>query len=217
MIARLKAEWIRRWYRIVKAWHNLRRLLSNLLPGRPHLEKGAWVSWRARFKGHAGNVRVSPGAYISEDVLVQVADERSKIEIGRTTLVQPFAKLVASDDGFIKIGERCTIHSFDVLYGFSGGLIIEDNVRIGVHAMFISGSHEFADPTRGPNEQGSTSEGIRIGAGSWIGAGAIILDGVTLPPGSIVGAGAVVTKSYTERCVLAGVPARPIRTFPPLS
>lgn len=217
MISRLQAELLRRWYSVVKLGQNLRRMLHNLVPGRPPLPKGAWVSWKARFKGHPRNVYVHPGAYISEDVLVYVTDPRSKIEIGRTSLLMPFAKLVASDGGSIRIGERCTIHSFDVLYGFSGGLVIEDDVRIGVNAMFISGNHEFRDPARGPNEQGSTSEGIRIGAGSWIGAGAIILDGVTLPPKSIVGAGAVVTKSTTDRCILAGVPARAIRTLPPLS
>lgn len=217
MIARIQAELLRRWYSVVKTGHNLRRLTHNLLPGRPRLPKGAWVSWKARFKGHPRNVHVHPGAFLSEDVLVYVTDPRSSIEVGRTTLVMPFAKLVASDGGSIKIGERCTIHSFDVLYGFSGGLVIEDDVRIGVNAMFISGNHEFRDAARGPNEQGSTSEGIRIGAGSWIGAGAIILDGVTLPPKSIVAAGAVVTKPTQERCILAGVPARAIRTFSSLS
>jgi acetyltransferase-like isoleucine patch superfamily enzyme len=216
MMPGLKAELLRRWYSFVKALHNLRRLVSNTLPGRPRLQKGAWVSWNVRFKGFAKNVLVSPGAYISEDVLVHVLDQHSRIEIGRGSLILPFAKLVASDGGFIKIGERCTIHSFDVLYGFSGGLTIEDDVRVGVHSMFISGNHAFDDPTRGPNEQGSTSAGIRIGTGSWIGAGAIILDGVTLPPKAIVGAGAVVTKPCTERCVLAGVPARSIRALPSL-
>jgi acetyltransferase-like isoleucine patch superfamily enzyme len=214
MIDRVKDELLRLWYRIVKTWHNVRRLVSNMLPGRPYLERGAWASWKVRVKGHAKNVRVSKGAYISEDVLIQVTDEKSRIEIGRTTLILPFAKLVASDGGVIKIGERCTIHSFDVLYGFSGGLTIGDNVRIGVNSMFISGNHSFEDPTLGPNEQGSTSEGIRIGGGSWIGAGAIILDGVSLPEKSVVGAGAVVTKTPADRCVLAGVPARPIRVFP---
>ncbi|MEO6847291.1 MAG: DapH/DapD/GlmU-related protein, partial [Chthoniobacterales bacterium] len=62
----------------------------------------------------------------------------------------------------------------------------------------------------GPNEQGYTSEGITIGAGSWVGAGSIILDGVRLAPKSVVGAGAVVTKSFEEREIVVGVPARAI-------
>lgn len=188
--------------------------LINQLPSRPTVELGGHVSFRAKLEGVKKKMLIRRGAAVREQAWLYCMDANSSIEIGERTLIMPYAKLVAAFNGFIKIGRNCTIHSFDVLYGYAGGLTIEDDVRIGVNTMFISGNHAFDDPTRGPNEQGSTSEGIRIGAGSWIGAGAIILDGVTLPPKSIVGAGAVVTKSSPERCVLAGVPARPIRTFP---
>ena len=142
--------------------------------------------------------------------MLYVYDDISFIEIGSGTLIMPFAKLVAADRGFIRVGRGCTIHSFDVLYGFSGGLTIGNNVRIGVNATFVSGNHRTDDPAMGPNEQGGSSLGIEIGDGCWIGAGAIILDGVHLAPKSIVGAGAVVTKSYDRRVCLAGVPAKPM-------
>ena len=47
---------------------------------------------------------------------------------------------------------------------------------------------------------------IRIGAGTWIGAGAVIMADVGRD--SIVGAGAVVTKPVPDRVMAAGVPAR---------
>ena len=142
--------------------------------------------------------------------MMHLYDRRSTIEIGAGTVLMPFSKLVVADGGFIRIGKNCTVHSFDVLYGFAGGLSIGNNVRIGVNALFISGNHATADPELGPNEQGSTSEGIQIGDDCWIGAGAIILDGVQLAPKSIVGAGAVVTKAFAQRACLVGVPARPL-------
>jgi acetyltransferase-like isoleucine patch superfamily enzyme len=187
------------------------RTLNNWLPWRPYQSPKARLSWRARFKGHARNVKLHDWATVSEDVMIHVHDAGSTIEVGSGTVLMPFAKLVVAGGGFIRIGKKCTIHSFDVLYGFSGGLVIEDDVRIGVNTLFISGNHRTDDPELGPNEQGSSSEGIVIGAGSWIGAGAIILDGVHLAPKSVVGAGAVVTKSYAERAMLVGVPARPIK------
>lgn len=47
----------------------------------------------------------------------------------------------------------------------------------------------------------------------WIGAGAIINPGVTLGDNVVVASGAVVTKSFGANLVLAGIPAKPIRTF----
>jgi virginiamycin A acetyltransferase len=51
---------------------------------------------------------------------------------------------------------------------------------------------------------------VRIGSGTWVGAGAVIMADVGR--GSIVGAGAVVTKPVPDRVLAAGVPARVIRS-----
>jgi maltose O-acetyltransferase len=47
----------------------------------------------------------------------------------------------------------------------------------------------------------------------WIGSNAIILPGVRIGKGAIVGAGAVVTKDVLSYTIVAGVPARSIRTL----
>jgi maltose O-acetyltransferase len=54
---------------------------------------------------------------------------------------------------------------------------------------------------------------IVIGDNRWLGAGATVICGVTLGDNVVVGAGAVVTRSFGDNVVLAGVPARVIRTF----
>jgi acetyltransferase-like isoleucine patch superfamily enzyme len=46
-----------------------------------------------------------------------------------------------------------------------------------------------------------------------IGSGALILGGVTISAGAILGAGAVVTKNVAPRTVVAGNPARFLRTL----
>ena len=56
---------------------------------------------------------------------------------------------------------------------------------------------------------------VTIGAGSYLGAGAIILPGVTVGKFAVVGAGAVVTRDVPERAVVAGVPAHVLRTIGP--
>jgi len=54
---------------------------------------------------------------------------------------------------------------------------------------------------------------VHIGARCFIGYRACILPGVTLGEGCVVGAHAVVTRSFGPGCVLAGVPARLVRTI----
>ena len=54
---------------------------------------------------------------------------------------------------------------------------------------------------------------IHIGNKVWIGSGAVITRGVTIGDNSIVAAGAVVTKDVPENIIVAGVPAKVIKTI----
>jgi acetyltransferase-like isoleucine patch superfamily enzyme len=58
---------------------------------------------------------------------------------------------------------------------------------------------------------------VRVGDGSWIGARAIVLPGVEIGRRSVVAAGAVVTRSFPDDTLVAGQPARAVRTltYPP--
>jgi acetyltransferase-like isoleucine patch superfamily enzyme len=56
------------------------------------------------------------------------------------------------------------------------------------------------------------SQPIIIGNHVWIGLGAMILKGVTIGDGAIIAAGAVVTKDVPPNTIVAGVPAKVIRT-----
>ena len=54
---------------------------------------------------------------------------------------------------------------------------------------------------------------ITIGNNVWIGANSIILKGVNLGDNVVVGTGSVVTKSFPNNSVIAGVPAKLIKTI----
>ena len=56
---------------------------------------------------------------------------------------------------------------------------------------------------------------VIIEDGAHIGIGAIIMPGVTIGEGAVIGAGAVVTKDVPPYTVVAGVPAKILRTFIP--
>lgn len=88
-------------------------------------------------------------------------------------------------------------------------VVIGRHVKIGANvALSDSGGHELV-----------AGEGVRVapvhvGDNVWLGRGAFICPGVSIGENSIVGAGAVVTGDVPPNAVVAGVPARLIRTLP---
>ena len=141
----------------------------------PNIDRNGHVSFRAKLEGHRKNIRVRSGACVREHAWLNCMDEGSSIDIGERTLIMPYAKLVVGFNGSIKIGRLCTIHSFDVLYGFTGGLQIGDNVRTGTNVSMITANHSFDDPNRGARTiREIAAKGIIIHDNVWVGAGVII-------------------------------------------
>lgn len=88
------------------------------------------------------------------------------------------------------------------------GIEIGGNVRLGPGVKLISANHD-------PNdfERHIPCDPIRIGDNCWLGANAIILPGVQLGNHVIVAAGAVVSRDAPDNVLLAGVPARQVKSL----
>lgn len=111
----------------------------------------------------------------------------------------------------ICIGNNSAIgaHSF---LGGQGGIKIGSDVIMGPHVKIFSENHNYNLPDIIIRRQGESRKGIRIGDNCWVGAGVTILDGVSISNGCIVAAGSVVTDSIPENSVVAGVPAKIIKS-----
>lgn len=91
-----------------------------------------------------------------------------------------------------------------------GPVILGDYTQIAPNVSIISANHKLEDLRE------HNIGHVEIGEYCWLGAGSVVLPNVTLGPFTIVAAGAVVTKPFPEGyCVVAGIPARVIKTLDP--
>jgi len=111
----------------------------------------------------------------------------------------------------VKLGNTVTMGS-DCFIGGAGGVTIGDNVAIGQNVRFHSENHKFDNANLEISEQGVVRNGIIVENDCWIGAGSVILDGVKLGKGSVIGANSVVTKDVLQYSIVAGNPAKFIKS-----
>ena len=92
-----------------------------------------------------------------------------------------------------------------------GGITLGDNCLVGHNVVFATLNHGFAPEER----QSMLPAPIVVGRNVWIGSNSTILQGVTIGDNSIIAAGSVVTKDVPANAIVAGVPARFIRSISP--
>jgi len=114
-----------------------------------------------------------------------------------------------------RIGRRVVLTSdVHIDPDWSEFLTIEDGVAVGPRAMFITHVRPL---TEHKGRVPAFVAPVTIKRNAWIGSGAIIIAGVTVGEGAIVAAGAVVTKDVPSYTFVGGVPAKAIKTVPPVT
>jgi acetyltransferase-like isoleucine patch superfamily enzyme len=133
-----------------------------------------------------------------------------RIRLGRGTDIRPYVRLITTT-GRISLGKKCGINSFTVIASGTSPITIGDYVNIGPSVTIIASNYGFDDPDTPMMYQKRVEKGIVIEDDVWIGASAVILDGVRIGRGSIIGAGAIVTKDVPTMSVAVGNPAHVIK------
>jgi acetyltransferase-like isoleucine patch superfamily enzyme len=155
------------------------------------------------------NIRIGSNCKISRKAILETPFG-GKIVIGNNCDISAYSFL-STYGGDIIIGDDCSVNPFCVIYGH-GKLKIGNKVRIATQTVIIPANHDFSRTDIPIMDQPELREGITIGNDVWIGSGVKIMDGVHIGDGVVVAAGSVVTKSIPEYAVVAGVPARIIKT-----
>lgn len=151
---------------------------------------------------HVGSdIQIGPGVMLKHPETMEIGD---CVFIGAQAMIQ------GRFDGKCRIGNHVWIGP--QAYFDARDLVIEDYVGWGPGAKVLGSSHT-GDPLDVPIiTTNLVIKPVVIGYGADIGVNSVILPGVQVGAHAIVGAGAVVTEDVPDYAVVAGVPARVLRS-----
>lgn len=151
--------------------------------------------------------RIAPDVKLGQRVRIFAFTNLYGCEIGDDVKIGAFVEIQKG----ARVGNRCKVSSHSFL---CEGVTLEDEVFIGHGVIFINDRYPRATTASGglQTEADWTCVPTRVKRGASVGSGATILCGVTIGEGATVGAGSVVTKDVPAGAVVAGNPARVLRT-----
>ena len=144
------------------------------------------------------------------------------IHVGSGTLIGRHATLAVGygpDDpnlperGLV-VGDRCVLGARITVVAHTS-VEIGDAVWFGQDVFVSDSGHGYQDPGLPIGEQFGGHLPVRIGSGSWVGHGAIILPGADIGRNVVVAAGSVVRGTVPDHSVVGGAPARVLRRYEP--
>ncbi len=154
-------------------------------------------------------------AYLRYRALVS---PRAEVEItphlalGRGSVVSSFTKIKATD-GPLRIGRNVEIAVGCMVSSYSAGVEIGDDCLVGPNVSIVGNNYRYDDletPIRLQDKM--SSQGIRVGANVWIGAGCCLLDGADVGSGSILTPNTVVAGRIPPNSIVQGNPGKVIFT-----
>ena len=150
---------------------------------------------------------VAPDVKLGENVRLSKFINLYGCEVGDETKIGAFVEIQKN----ARVGKNCKISSHTFI---CEGVTIEDEVFVGHGVTFINDSYPRATTDgRLQTEANWCVECTLIKRGASIGSGVTILSKVTVGENAIVGAGSVVTKDVPANTIVAGNPARRLRSI----
>lgn len=153
------------------------------------------------------SVFVSPDVKLGKNVKLSKFINLYGCEIGENTKIGAFVEIQKN----ARVGKNCKISSHTFI---CEGVTIEDAVFIGHSVTFINDSYPRATSSgKVQTEDDWKVERTLVREGASIGSGSTILSKITIGENAIVGAGSVVTRDVPAHTIVAGNPAKILRTL----
>lgn len=149
----------------------------------------------------------------------------SDVKLGRNVKLSRFINLYGCSVGdntkigaFVevqknaRIGSNCKISSHSFV---CEGVTIDDDVFVGHGVMFTNDKYPRSTVSGGGLQTEADWKVVptTVKKGASIGTNATILCGVTIGENAIIGAGSVVTKDVAPNIIVAGIPAKKLRSL----
>ncbi|MDQ0478164.1 DapH/DapD/GlmU-related protein [Chryseobacterium sp. MDT2-18] len=130
--------------------------------------------------------------------------------VGENVSVQPGVYLLNVQN--LHLGNNVSIHPMCYIDA-KGGIKIGNDVSVAHGSSVLSTNHDWTD-RRVPIKYNTVQlEKVIIEDDVWIGCGVRILAGVHIGSRSVIAAGSVVSKNVASNTIVAGVPARMVKTI----
>jgi len=153
--------------------------------------------------------QIAADVKLGADVRIYAFNNLYGCEIGDQVKIGTFVEIQKG----AKIGNRCKISSHTFI---CEGVTLEDEVFVGHNVVFTNDRYPRA--TNGQGQLQSEADWgcipTLIKRGASIGSGAVLLCGITVGENAVIGAGSVVTRDVPRDTVVAGNPARVIKSLP---
>ena len=152
---------------------------------------------------------IAPDVKLGKNVKLSKFINLYGCEIGDDTKIGAFVEIQKN----AKVGNNCKVSSHTFI---CEGVTIEDDVFIGHSVTFINDSYPRATSNGCLQTEADWNvETTLVKKGASIGSGATVLSKVTIGENAIVGAGSVVTHDVPANVIVAGNPAKVLRTIQP--
>ncbi len=162
---------------------------------------------------HPHKIKIGDNVIIDDNVLIDAKgdnnegiDIRDDVFIGRNTIL-------SCKGGNIVLNKRANL-GFNCEVFSSNNVNIGDDVLIAAYTYIVGGGNYNLENIDIPINQQLDFEGkggINISHNVWVGAHSVILDGVNIGDGSVIAAGAVISKEVPRMTISAGIPAKVIK------
>jgi acetyltransferase-like isoleucine patch superfamily enzyme len=154
-------------------------------------------------------LRVAPDVKLGKNVRLVGFVNLYGCEIGDDVKVGTFVEIQKG----AKIGNRCKISSHTFI---CEGVTLEDEVFIGHNVTFTNDRYPRATVNgKLQTDADWACVSTLVKRGASIGSGAVLLCGITVGENALIGAGSVVVRDVPAHTVVAGNPARVVKSLPP--